>query len=171
MRVRNLAPNTQRAYLQYVSAFAKHFGRSPDELEPEHVRAFLPHLTDERTLDASAICVASAALRFLYQVTLRRSWTFDDLPVPKRPSKLPVILSPEEVMRFLDSIANPKHRTLLTTVCAAGLSISEATHLQVHDIDSQRMGAAHRAGQRREEPLRDALAAAVGDAARVLAQC
>jgi hypothetical protein len=35
MRIRNLAPNTQRMYLQYVSTFAKHFGRSPEELEPE----------------------------------------------------------------------------------------------------------------------------------------
>lgn len=127
MRIRNLAPNTQRMYLQYVSTFAKHFGRSPEELEPEHVRAFLLHLSDERALGASAICVAAAALRFLYRVTLRRSWTFDDLPVPKSPSKLPVILSPEEVLRFLDSIANLKHRTLLTTIYAAGLRISEAT--------------------------------------------
>lgn len=139
MRIRNLAPNTQRMYLQYVSAFAKHFGRSPEELEPEHVRAFLVHLRDERSLGASSLCVVAAALRFVYLVTLRRSWTFDDLPVPKRPSKLPVILSPDEVMRFLDCISNLKHRTLLTTVYAAGLRISEATHLKVQDIDSQRM--------------------------------
>lgn len=139
MRIRNLAPNTQRMYLQYVSAFARHFGRSPEELEPEHVRAFLVHLRDERGLGASSLCVVAAALRFVYLVTLRRRWTFDDLPIPKRPSKLPVILSPDEVMRFLDCISNLKHRTLLTTVYAAGLRISEATHLKVQDIDSQRM--------------------------------
>lgn len=139
MRIRNLAPNTQRVYLQYVSAFARHFGRPPDQLEPEQVREFLLHLSGPRALSAPTICVVGAALRFLYRVTLRREWTFDDLPVPKKPAKLPVILSPEEVMRFLDSIANLKHRTLLTTVYAAGLRISEATHLQVHDIDSQRM--------------------------------
>jgi len=139
MRIRNLAPNTQRMYLQYISSFAKHFGRSPDELEPEHVRAYLVHLADERALSVSTICMATAALRFLYQVTLQRNWTFDQIPVPKAPSKLPVILSPEEVQRFLGSIGNIKHRTLLTTIYAAGLRISEATHLQVRDIDSQRM--------------------------------
>lgn len=139
MRIRNLALHTQRAYLQWVSAFAKHFGRSPEQLEPEHVREFLLHLGDKRRLSASTICVAIAALRFLYQVTLRRDWRLDDLPVPKRPSKLPVILSPEEVTRFLQSISNLKHRTLLTTIYAAGLRISEATHLQVRDIDSERM--------------------------------
>src|SRR5471032_9267 len=78
MRIRNLAPNTQRVYLQYVSAFAKHFGRSPDQLEPEQVREFLLHLSDARALSAPTICVVGAALRFLYRVTLRRDWTFDD---------------------------------------------------------------------------------------------
>lgn len=139
MRIRNLAPNTQRVYLQYVAAFAKHFGQPPDRLEPEHVREFLLHLSGTRALSAPTICVVTAALRFFYRVTLRREWTFDDLPVPKRPARLPVILSPEEVVRFLNSIANLKHRTLLTVVYAAGLRISEATHLQIHDIDSQRM--------------------------------
>ena len=57
----------------------------------------------------------------------------------KRPFKLPVILSREEVMHFLDSIANRKHRAILMTAYAAGLRISEATHLKVTDIDSQRM--------------------------------
>lgn len=139
MRIRNLSPNTQRMYVSYVAEFAEHFGRSPDELTPEHVRAFLLHLTDERALSRGTICVAAAALRFLYQVTLGRTWTVDDLPVPKVPSRMPVILSPDEVARFLDSIRNLKHRTLLTTVYAAGLRISEATHLKVGDIDSQRM--------------------------------
>jgi site-specific recombinase XerD len=139
MRIRNLSPHTQRMYLQYVSAFARHFSRSPDELGPEQVRAFLLHLSETRALSASTICVAGAALRFLYSVTLRRPWSSDDLPVPKKPSKLPVILSAEEVMAFLDSIPNLKHRTLLTTVYATGLRISEATRLQVHDIDSRRM--------------------------------
>ena len=65
----------------------------------------------------------------MYYVTLRRPWSSEDLPVPKKPSKLPVILSAEEVMAFLDSIPNLKHRTLRTTVYAAGLRISEATRL------------------------------------------
>lgn len=65
MRIRNLALNTQRMYLQYVSMLAKHFGKSPEQLEPEHVRAFLMHLINERRLRASSIGVAASALRFL----------------------------------------------------------------------------------------------------------
>ena len=59
--------------------------------------------------------------------------------MPKKPFKLPVVLSPEEVMHFLECVASLKQRTILMTAYAAGLRVSEATHLKVTDIDSQRM--------------------------------
>ena len=59
--------------------------------------------------------------------------------MPKRPSRLPVILSREEVLRFLDALERPKHRAIFAAIYAAGLRVSEATHLKVGDIDSQRM--------------------------------
>jgi len=79
-------------------------------------------------------------LRFLYKVSLKREWPFDDvIPAPKKPQKLPVILSPEEVLHFLECVASMKHRAILTTCYAAGLRISEAVHLKPNDVDSQRM--------------------------------
>ncbi len=139
MAIRNLAENTQSAYLQQVAAYARHCDRSPAERGPEEVRAYQVHLTQTRMLSASSVSVATGALRFLYKVTLKRPWTVDEIPMPKRPFKLPVLLSREEVMHFLDSIGNRKHRSILMTAYAAGLRISEATHLKVTDIDSQRM--------------------------------
>jgi integrase/recombinase XerD len=139
MGIRNLAENTQRSYLQQVSAFANHFHRSPDALGPEQVREYQVHLVEERKLAASSICIAVSALRFLYKVTLKQPWAPDDIPMPKKPFKLPVVLSPEEVMHFLASVDNRKHRTILTTAYAAGLRVSEATRLKVTDVDSQRM--------------------------------
>jgi integrase/recombinase XerD len=139
MGIRNLADNTQSAYLQQVIAYAEHFHRSPEELGPEAVRAYQLYLTNTRRLSPSSISVATGALRFLYKVTLKRDWAVDEIPMPKRPFKLPVILSREEVMHFLDSVDSLKHRTILMTAYAAGLRISEAIHLKVTDIDSQRM--------------------------------
>ncbi|MDP1526346.1 MAG: tyrosine-type recombinase/integrase [Rhodocyclaceae bacterium] len=139
MAIRNLAANTQSAYLQQVIAYARHFDRSPAELGPEEVRAYQVYLTQTRMLAPSSVSVATGALRFLYKVTLKRPWGIDEIPMPKRPFKLPVILSREEVMHFLDAIGNRKHRAILMTAYAAGLRISEATHLKVTDIDSQRM--------------------------------
>jgi len=139
MGIRNLAENTQSAYLQQIIAYAKHFHRRPEDLGPEEVRTYQLYLTKTRGLSPSSVSVATGALRFLYKVTLKRAWAVEEIPMPKRPFRLPVILSPEEVMHFLDSIVNLKHRAILMTAYAAGLRISEATHLKVTDIDSQRM--------------------------------
>ena len=57
----------------------------------------------------------------------------------RKPSKLPVVLSADEVVRFLEAIPNLKSRTALTTVYAAGLRVSEVVLLKIADIDSQRM--------------------------------
>jgi integrase/recombinase XerD len=70
MRIRNLAPLTQRAYLEQVSRFACHFHQSPEALGPAEVRSWLLYLIEERRLAASSIIVATTALRFLYTVTL-----------------------------------------------------------------------------------------------------
>ena len=139
MAVRNLAANTQSTYVQQILAFANFFHRPPEELGPEEIRTYQVFLTQTRKLSPSSISVATGALRFLYKVTLKRDWAVEEIPMPKRPFRLPVILSREEVMRFLDSVHNLKHRTILMTAYAAGLRISEATHLKVTDVDSQRM--------------------------------
>ena len=140
MQVRNLALNTQMSYVQQVSLFARHFDKSPEQLGPEDIRAYQVYLTNERKLSPGSVLIAVAALRFLYKVSLKRDWSFEDvIPAPKKPQKLPVVLSPEEVLQFLDCVAGTKHRAILTTCYAAGLRISEAVRLTVPDIDSARM--------------------------------
>ena len=140
MTVRNLAPTTQATYVQQVSMFARHFGQSPETLGPEEIRSYQVYLAMEKELAPSSIITAVAALRFLYNVTLQKHWVLKDvLPAPKIPDTLPVVLSPEEVLRFLESMEHIKHRTILTVCYAAGLRISEAVHLKPVHIDSQRM--------------------------------
>jgi len=73
-------------------------------------------------------------------VTLDRDWAPEEvLPLPKKPQRLPIILSPEEVQRFLGCVLDVKHHAILTTCYAAGLRISEAVRLKPTGIDSQRM--------------------------------
>ena len=86
------------------------------------------------------IAMTLAALRCLYNVTLQRHWLLEEvIPMPRIPNTLPVVLSPEEVLEFLECVPHIKHRTILTTCYAAGLRISEAVHLKPTNIDSQRM--------------------------------
>jgi len=140
MQVRNLALNTQKTYLQQVLLFARYFNKSPEHLGREEIREYQIYLTNERKLAPKSVLIAVAALRFLYKISLKRKWSFDEvIPAPKAPQKLPVVLSPEEVLQFLDCIASMKHRAILTTCYAAGLRISEAVCLKPTHIDSKRM--------------------------------
>lgn len=140
MQVRNLALNTQMAYLQQVSLFARHFNKTPELLGPEDIRTYQVYLTNEKKVSPGSVLIAVAALRFLYKVSLKKDWTLEDvIPAPKKPQKLPVVLSPEEVLHFLSCVGSTKHRAILTTCYAAGLRISEAVRLKPTDIDSQRM--------------------------------
>lgn len=140
MRVRRLSPFTQRTYVETVARFARYFDRSPERLGPEQIRAYQVYLSTERGLATSSLLVAVSALRFLYRVTLQKRWSFDDvIPAPKKPQALPVVLSPQEVVQFLDAVKPAKHRAILTACYAAGLRISEAIALTVSAIDSERM--------------------------------
>jgi site-specific recombinase XerD len=140
MQVRNLALNTQASYLQQVSLFARHFNKSPEALGPEEIRTYQVYLTNERKLAPGSILIATAALRFLYKVSLKKDWAFEDvIPAPKKPQKLPVVMSPEEVLHFLSCVGGTMHRAILTTCYAAGLRISEVVRLKPTNIDSQRM--------------------------------
>jgi integrase/recombinase XerD len=140
MQIRNLTPNTQRVYVAQVVHFASHFRKSPDLLGPAEIRSYLLHLTRERRLAASSIIVTVSALRFFYTVTLKRPWVIkDDIPAGHQAKKLPVVLSKEEVARFLGAVDNLKHRMVLTVCYATGLRISEAIRLTPAAIDSKRM--------------------------------
>ena len=139
MQVRHFSPRTQDAYLQQVSLFARHFGQSPASLGPEQIRDYQLFLTNRKKMAPSSIMVAISALRFLYQVTLKQGWDLgQSIPYPKQPRKLPVVASPEEVLRFLDCAPGLKHRAILTACYAAGLRVSEAVSLRPSDIDSRR---------------------------------
>lgn len=138
LTVRNLSPATQRSYIHAVMKFSRHFGRSPDRLGLEDVRAFQVHLVS-RGMTWPALNQTVCALRFFYGVTLGQAELPERIAYARTPSKLPVVLSADEVVRFLEAVPGLKSRTALTTAYAAGLRASEAARLKVADIDSGRM--------------------------------
>lgn len=138
MTVRNLSPATQRSYLHAVSKFSRHFGRSPDRLALEDVRAFQVHLVSTG-ISWPALNQTVCALRFFYGVTLGHGEIPERIPYAREPRKLPVVLNADEVVRFLEAVPSLKTRAALTTAYAAGLRASEAVGLKIADIDSVRM--------------------------------
>ena len=138
LRLRNYARRTIDTYVSRVASFAKHFGRSPQLLGPEEVRAFQLHLLARR-VSWSSFNQAVCALRFLYGITLGRPEQLPLIPFGKRPKALPSVLSPEEVLRLLNAAPPGRDRVLLQVAYGCGLRLNELLHLRVGDIDSARM--------------------------------
>jgi site-specific recombinase XerD len=138
MRVRNLSPTTQRSYIHAVKKFSQYFGRSPDRLGAEQIRAYQLHLVSRGVAWATLNQVVSA-LRFFFRVTLSRTDLPELIPYARVPKTLPVILSQQEVARFLEAVDGLRTRVALTTAYATGLRASEVVALRIEDIDSSRM--------------------------------
>ena len=136
---RNYSQTTRRAYLLGVEQFAQHFHRSPEKLGLTEVRDYQVHLFRVRKLMPASVAVRLAALRFLFVAVLKRHWTVKDTPYPKRPDKLPTVLTQEEVTRMIDAAHTTLHRALLMLLYATGLRRAEAAHLKISDVDSKRM--------------------------------
>jgi len=159
MRIRNLAASTIETYIKNVANFARHFGKSPALLGPEEVRSYMLSLINAG-LQRSTLVQIVCSLRFLYRVSLRRVWQDQELPFPKKERRLPVVLSRGEVQAFLQACSSVKRRTLLLTLYATGLRVSECLGLLPADIDSQRMTIRVQQGKGRKDryvPLSDKL--------------
>ena len=146
-QLRNYPSKTQQVYQECVSLFARHFGKSPELLGPEQIRTYQLYLAHEKKASWSRFNQTVCALRLLYRHTLHKDWIIQHIPFPRKESRLPQVLSLEEVSRFLQAIPQLKYRILLTTIYATGLRASEALHLEVADIDSPRMSIGVRQGK------------------------
>lgn len=139
MKLRRFSPRTEKSYLAAVTALANYYQTPPDQLDFEKIKAYLLHLTVERSLSWSTCNVVVCALRFFYLEVV--GWEQVSLPLPprKKPKTLPVILSRQELERLFSCAGSPKYRVLLMTTYAAGLRVSEVVKLKPADIDSQRL--------------------------------
>jgi site-specific recombinase XerD len=138
LQLKNFSAGTIKVYVQAVDKFARHFGRSPEALNGEHVREYLVQLI-QRGLARSTCVVVRNAVRHLYTDTLGRPECLAAVPRPKPERRLPVVLSRQEVQRLFAAVTNLKQRALFMVAYDAGLRLSELRHLRVDDIDSQRM--------------------------------
>lgn len=153
---RNYSQTTVTSYINIVAAFAKYFQRPPDQLGPDEIRQYQLYLLNERKQGARTVGAHTAALRFFFCKTLKRNYPIEEVPYPRAPRKLPIILTQEEAVRLIDSASNLFHRAMLMTLYSTGMRRAELCHLKVEDIDSTRMIVHIRHGKRnrdRDVPL------------------
>jgi site-specific recombinase XerD len=148
---RNYTESTTRAYVRTIADFAGYFHRPPDQLGPEQIRQYIAYLFRVRKLADNTVNQRVGALRFFFIKTLKRSWSVEETPYPKKRIHLPVILSQDEVGRLIESALTPFHRTILMTLYGTGARRAEVANLKVEDIDRERMVVHIRGGKGRKD--------------------
>lgn len=138
MRLRKLSEKTRSGYIRWVKHFSRFLKRTPDTATAEDLRRYQLHLSQNGTSRIS-LNAALTALRFFFEVTLGRGEVMAKTSHVQVPRRLPQVLSPEEVARFLEAAPGLKYKAALAVAYGAGLRVSEVVALKVEDIDSQRM--------------------------------
>jgi len=138
MTIRQFKPKVQTDYLRHVKNFAVFLGRSPDKADFEDIRRYQLHLASSG-FGVPSRNIAMTALRFFFRATLNRPEVTDRVVFAREPRRLPVVLSQEEVARFLAAAPSLKAKTVLSLAYATGLRVHEISVLRVGDIDSDRM--------------------------------
>lgn len=151
LELRGLSAATIRIYLYNVSKFAEYFNKSPELLGENEIRKYLHYCTTERKLSESAVHIVYSSLKFLYTKTMGLNWNTDKIPGIKVGKTLPAVLSQSEIKEIFKVTENLKHKAILMTIYAAGLRISEASKLEISDIDSKNMQIKVREGKGKKD--------------------
>jgi integrase/recombinase XerD len=139
LQLAGLSQRTQEAYLRAVRQLADHFHTPPDRLSEPQVREYFLHLKNDKKFASASLVIAYSGIKFFYSHTAPRDWpTLQRLRVRKE-QRLPDVLSVDEVRRLIAAVRTPHNRTFFWTVYSLGLRLEEGLHLQVGDIDGERM--------------------------------
>lgn len=140
LKMKRYSANTIRTYTDLFEEFINYYPQlNPKEISEKEIISFIRYLVDERKISASYQNQSINAIKFYYEQVLGGRRKFYFIERPQRERRLPVVLSEEEVVRLFEVTDNVKHKSLLMLIYSAGFRVSEALHLKIKDIDSQRM--------------------------------
>ena len=140
MMIKNFSPSTIKTYCLRIRLFLEYFsGKNIRKLSFDEIKEHLYYLIKERNNGASSVKCSIGAIKNLYTLTLNIKWKYKNLPVPKRPDYIPIIISKEAVCEIINVTDNIKHRAIFLLLYTSGMRISELLNLKLGDIDSQRM--------------------------------
>ncbi len=139
MELRNLSPKTIKSYVWAVKGLAAYYRRRPDQISAREVQDYLFYLIKERQWSWNSVSLAVFGIKFFFHQYLGQGEKKFYIPSPKKPKRLPVIWSPEEIKQLIKAAPNHQIQTMIKTGYSAGLRVSELTRLKVGDIDSGHM--------------------------------
>lgn len=137
LRMAEKAQSTIQQYLSSIRGFEAFLGRDLELATPDELRAWTEHLRCQ-PIGAARLRCHYSALVFLYRKTLGQPEKVAFISMPRQDAPLPVVLTPAEIRRVLDSFITAKYRTFFTLIYATGLRIREASLLETDDIEVMR---------------------------------
>jgi len=139
MQLHGMSERTVDMYVRSVRMLSKHYQKHPKLITDEELRKYFLYNKNERNWSRTASTIALCGIKLFYTMTLKKDWTSLKFVRPEKQKTLPVVLSLDEVRKTLNKVQFPHHKACLTVMYSLGLRLQEGTHLQVADIDSQRM--------------------------------
>lgn len=139
IRLKHYSIRTEQAYVDWIRRFVLHFDkRHPKDMGANEVEAFLTYLAVQGNVSASTQNQAKSALLFLYREVLGNELPWlDNVENAKRPQRLPVVLTKQEVQQLLAHLEGTNH-LVVSLLYGTGMRILEALRLRVKDVDFAR---------------------------------
>jgi integrase/recombinase XerD len=139
LQLHGLSPRTQEMYVAAVKQLAEYYHKSPDQVSEEELRAYFLYLKNVKKVAPSTFTIALCGIKFFFEKTLHQKWVILELARAAKEKKLPAVFSVDEVRTVLGCVHDQRYQACLHTIYACGLRVQEGVHLQVGDLDSQRM--------------------------------
>lgn len=139
LQLRNFSERTVEAYVRAVRQLAEHFNKPPDTITEEELKTYFLYNRNVRKWSRAASSISICGIKFFYIHTLGKEWSTFKLVRPPKGKSLPEILSINEVKKLFSCVKMEYHKICLKTIYSLGLRLQEGTHLQVSNIDSDRM--------------------------------
>lgn len=129
---------TVKAYKNCFRQFIRHYDDiKPSQLTRKQIDDYVVGLIREKRISESHQSQILSAIKMFYAEVIQQEYKVQGLFHPKRPEKLPHVLTEEEVTRLLKAVDNLKHRCILMMIYSAGLRLGEALHLKVSDLQPE----------------------------------
>ena len=139
LQLAGMSERTQQCYTRAVRMLVDFYAKSPDKITERELQDYFLHRKNIDKWSAATLRICYSGIKFYFVNVLKRDWHTLELIHAKREQRLPVVLSVAEVWTILNAVRTPQNKAYLTAVYTCGLRLHEGLHLQVADIDSQRM--------------------------------
>jgi len=139
LQLAGMSERTQQCYTRSIRMLVDFCGKTPDQITESELEDYFLHRRNVDKWSAATMRICYSGIKFFFINVLKRQWHTLDLVHAKREQRLPTVLSTNEVRSILNTVKTPQNKAYLTTVYSCGLRLNEALHLQVSDIDKDRM--------------------------------